>query len=231
MGPSLPKLSITPIFPDFFRFFPVFPWTSSHVPRIPGVQTEKMGEKWGKMGKKRNYGASEDSPDACFGAPGCCSWPRIALKLYCCAEGWGCGDRFVQAHDGGEPCRRPRLTTEPPVCNNRLACATLFATWPASWLFSGPVGSSSGRARRRRSAPRCAPCAAAGRRSAVSLYDSDRSQRGWRRSHCVVEERLRVEVRLILQASRADGRDNGFHCGEENGFRALRPGTASGTTC
>ena len=41
----------------------------------------------------------------------CCSWPRIALKLYCCAEGWGCGDRFVQAHDGGEPCRRPRLTT------------------------------------------------------------------------------------------------------------------------
>ena len=95
---------------------------------------------------------------------------------------------------------------------------------------AGGRRSSSGRARRRRSAPRCAPCAAAGRRSAVSLYDSDRSQRGWRRSHCVVEERLRVEVRLILQASRADGRDNGFHCGEENGFRALRPGTASGTT-
>ena len=50
--PSLPKLLITSIFPDFFRFFPVSPWTSSHVPRIPGVQTEKMGEKWGKMGKK-----------------------------------------------------------------------------------------------------------------------------------------------------------------------------------
>ena len=41
---KVPKLLITPIFPDFFRFFPVFPWTSSHVPRIPGVQTEKMGE-------------------------------------------------------------------------------------------------------------------------------------------------------------------------------------------
>ena len=53
MVPSLPKLLITSIFPDFFsRFFPVFPWASSHVPRIPGVQTEKMGEKWGRMGKK-----------------------------------------------------------------------------------------------------------------------------------------------------------------------------------
>ena len=101
---------------------------------------------------------------------------------------------------------------------------------PGLLVVFWPVRSSSGRARRRRSAPRCAPCAAAGRRSAVSLYDSDRSQRGWRRSHCVVEERLRVEVRLILQARGADGRDNGFHCGEENGFRALRPGTASGTT-
>ena len=50
--PGAPKLLITPIFSDFSRFFPVFPWTSSHVPRIPGVQTEKMGEKWGKMGKK-----------------------------------------------------------------------------------------------------------------------------------------------------------------------------------
>merc|ERR1712093_378301 len=35
--PGAPKPLITPIFPDFFRFFPVFPWTSSHVPRIPGV--------------------------------------------------------------------------------------------------------------------------------------------------------------------------------------------------
>ena len=52
MVPSAPKLFITSIFPDFFRFFPVSPWSSSHVPRIPGVQTEKMGEKWGKMGKK-----------------------------------------------------------------------------------------------------------------------------------------------------------------------------------
>ena len=47
-----PKPLITPIFPDFFRFFPVFPWTSGRVLWIPGVQTEKMGEKWGKMGKK-----------------------------------------------------------------------------------------------------------------------------------------------------------------------------------
>ena len=52
LPPGAPKLLITPIFPDFSRFFPVFPWTSSRVPRIPGVQTEKMGEKWGKMGKK-----------------------------------------------------------------------------------------------------------------------------------------------------------------------------------
>ena len=51
-----------------------------------------------------------------------------------------------------------------------------------------------------------------------------------RRSHCVVEERLRVEVRLILETRGAHGRDNGFHCDEESGFRALRPGTASGTT-
>ena len=58
--PGAPKLLITPIFPDFFRFFPVFPWTSGRVLWIPGVQTEKMGEKWGKMGKKwvkkNNYG-------------------------------------------------------------------------------------------------------------------------------------------------------------------------------
>ena len=50
--PGAPKLLITPIFPDFSRFFPVFPWTSGCVLWIPGVQTEKMGEKWGKMGKK-----------------------------------------------------------------------------------------------------------------------------------------------------------------------------------
>ena len=47
-----PKPLITPIFHDFYRFFPVFPWTSGRVLWIPGVQTLKMGEKWGKMGKK-----------------------------------------------------------------------------------------------------------------------------------------------------------------------------------
>ena len=52
LRPGAPKLLITPIFPDFFRFFPVFPWTSGRVLWIPGVQTLKMGEKWGKMGKK-----------------------------------------------------------------------------------------------------------------------------------------------------------------------------------
>ena len=50
--PSAPKLLITPIFPEFSRFFPVFPGTSGRVLWIPGVQTLKMGEKWGKMGKK-----------------------------------------------------------------------------------------------------------------------------------------------------------------------------------
>ena len=50
--PGAPKPLITPIFPDFYRFFPVFPGTSGCVLWIPGVQTEKMGEKWGKMGKK-----------------------------------------------------------------------------------------------------------------------------------------------------------------------------------
>ena len=47
-----PKLLITPIFHEFFRFFPVFPWTFGRAPWIPGVQTLKMGERWGKMGKK-----------------------------------------------------------------------------------------------------------------------------------------------------------------------------------
>ena len=32
------------------------------------------------MGKKRNYGASEDSPDACFGAPGSCLFPLATLR-------------------------------------------------------------------------------------------------------------------------------------------------------
>ena len=50
--PGAPKLLITPIFPDFYRFFPIFPWTSGRALWIPGVQTLKMGEKWGKMGKK-----------------------------------------------------------------------------------------------------------------------------------------------------------------------------------
>ena len=49
--PSAPKPLITPIFPDFFRFFPVFPWTSGRVLWIPGVQTLKMGEKRGKTGR------------------------------------------------------------------------------------------------------------------------------------------------------------------------------------
>ena len=47
-----PKPLITPIFPAFFRFFPVSPGTSGRALWIPGVQTLKMGEKWGKMGKK-----------------------------------------------------------------------------------------------------------------------------------------------------------------------------------
>ena len=59
-GPSAPKPLITPFLTDFSRFFPVFPWTSGCVLWIPGVQTLKMGEKWGKMGKKwvrnGNYG-------------------------------------------------------------------------------------------------------------------------------------------------------------------------------
>ena len=50
--PSAPKPLITPIFPEFSRFFPVFPGTSGRVLWIPGVQTLKMGEKWGKTGKK-----------------------------------------------------------------------------------------------------------------------------------------------------------------------------------
>ena len=50
--PGRPKLLITPIFHDFSRFFPVFPGTSGRAPWIPGVQTLKMGERWGKMGKK-----------------------------------------------------------------------------------------------------------------------------------------------------------------------------------
>ena len=49
--PGRPKLLIAPIFHDLFRF-PVFPWTFGRVPWIPGVQTLKMGERWGKMGKK-----------------------------------------------------------------------------------------------------------------------------------------------------------------------------------
>ena len=46
------KPLITPISPDFSRFFPVFPGTYGRARWIPGVQTLKMGEKWGKMGKK-----------------------------------------------------------------------------------------------------------------------------------------------------------------------------------
>ena len=48
--PGRPKLLITPIFHDFFRFFPVSPGTFGRAPWIPGVQTLKMGERWGKMG-------------------------------------------------------------------------------------------------------------------------------------------------------------------------------------
>ena len=50
--PGRPKFLITPIFHDSFRFFPVFPGTFGRVPWIPGVQTVKMGERWGKMGKE-----------------------------------------------------------------------------------------------------------------------------------------------------------------------------------
>ena len=50
--PGRPKLLITPIFHDLFRFFPVFPGTFGCAPWIPGVQALKMGEKWRKMGKK-----------------------------------------------------------------------------------------------------------------------------------------------------------------------------------
>ena len=50
--PGRPKLLITPIFHDFFRIFPVFPGASGRALWIPGVQTLKMGERWGKMGKK-----------------------------------------------------------------------------------------------------------------------------------------------------------------------------------
>ena len=52
MTAGRPKLLITPIFHDFSRFFPVFPGTFGRAPWIPGVQTLKMGERWGKMGKK-----------------------------------------------------------------------------------------------------------------------------------------------------------------------------------
>ena len=47
-----PKLLITPIFHDFSRFFSVFPGAFGRALWIPGVQTLKMGERWGKMGKK-----------------------------------------------------------------------------------------------------------------------------------------------------------------------------------
>ena len=51
--PGAPKvLNDYPHFPRFLSIFPVFPGTSGRAPWIPGVQTEKMGEKWGKMGKK-----------------------------------------------------------------------------------------------------------------------------------------------------------------------------------
>ena len=53
--PKTPRCAETfnyPFLTDFSRFFPVFPGTSGCVLWIPGVQTLKMGEKWGKMGKK-----------------------------------------------------------------------------------------------------------------------------------------------------------------------------------
>ena len=50
--PGRPKLLITPFLHDLSRFFPVFPGTSGRVSWIPGVQTLKMGERWGKTGKK-----------------------------------------------------------------------------------------------------------------------------------------------------------------------------------
>ena len=39
-----------PYFPRFSRFSPVFSWTSGRALWIPGAQTEKMGERWGKTG-------------------------------------------------------------------------------------------------------------------------------------------------------------------------------------
>ena len=36
------------LFSTSFRFFPVFPWTCGRAPWIPGVQTLKMGERWGR---------------------------------------------------------------------------------------------------------------------------------------------------------------------------------------
>ena len=56
---------ITPIFSVFSRFFPVFPWTSGRARWIPGVQTVKMGERWGKVGKRcvKNGITVRDSPD------------------------------------------------------------------------------------------------------------------------------------------------------------------------
>ena len=50
--PKPAEAKIAPIFPDFSRFFAVFPWTSGRALWIPGVQTVKMGERWGKMGKQ-----------------------------------------------------------------------------------------------------------------------------------------------------------------------------------
>ena len=51
---NLPKAQAFnyPHFPRFFRFFTVFSGTFGRAPWIPGVQTLKMGERWGKMGKK-----------------------------------------------------------------------------------------------------------------------------------------------------------------------------------
>ena len=52
LGQVGPSFLITPIFHVFFRFFPVFPWTFGRVSWIHGVQTLKMGERWGNMGKQ-----------------------------------------------------------------------------------------------------------------------------------------------------------------------------------
>ena len=72
---------MTPIFHDVFRFFPVFPGTSGRAPWIPGVQTLKMGERWGKMGKKwvKNEITGLQKTALMHASAGLATPPRLAL--------------------------------------------------------------------------------------------------------------------------------------------------------